>query len=53
MEPKKEELLAMLNYIKHLIEGGEREDGSLRFDSIKCKLALDCARCAIEDTMSE
>ena len=34
MEPKKEELLAILDYIKRLIESGEREDGSLRFDSI-------------------
>ena len=53
MEITKEELLAQLDFIKRLIENGTSEDGVLRFDALKCKLALDCTRCAIEDSMKE
>ncbi len=43
----KEKIYALLNEIKALIEGNEKEDGTFRFDSVRAMIALDFAKTEI------
>lgn len=43
----KEKIYALLNEIKALIEGNEKEDGTFHFDSVRAMIALDFAKTEI------
>lgn len=51
MNTDKEVLLQILDDIKSIIEDSANEDGSLKIDMLKARLALEFAKTSVEDAV--